>query len=88
MPVTWAPLMASPLPSSESLLAMFPTTVTSSPSRIQTVPSPMTIIQCHRDQGSRSSRAGILVVTVLCPAAPISLTAPPSVLREHHSCPE
>src|SRR5579859_2085601 len=38
--------------------------VTSRPSRIQTVPRPITIIQCHRDQGSRSRRAGTLVVTV------------------------
>src|SRR5215469_10682603 len=42
---------------------MLPTIVTSRPSSIQTVPSPITIIQCHRDQGSRSRRAGTLVVT-------------------------
>ena len=39
-----------------------PTMVTSSPSRIHTVPRPITIIQCHRAQGSRSSRAGMSVV--------------------------
>ncbi len=31
-----------------------PTMVTSSPSRIQTVPSPITISQCHRAHGSRT----------------------------------
>ena len=50
-----------PLPSSVSRWAMLPTIVTSSPSRIQTVPSPMTIIQWKLDHGSRSRRAGILV---------------------------
>jgi hypothetical protein len=43
---------------------MAPTMVTSSPSRIQTVPRPITTIQCQRDQGSRSSRPGILVSMV------------------------
>jgi hypothetical protein len=43
---------------------MLPTIVTSRPSMIQTVPRPITIIQCQRDQGSRSSRAGTFVVTV------------------------
>src|ERR1043166_693115 len=56
--------MWMPLPGWESWPDMFPTIVTSSPSRIQTVPRPMMIIQCHRDHGSRSNRAGILVVTV------------------------
>ncbi|SLI21434.1 Uncharacterised protein [Mycobacteroides abscessus subsp. abscessus] len=32
---------------------------------IQTDPSPTTIIQCHRDHGSRSRRAGIRVRTVV-----------------------
>ena len=36
--------------------------IVSRPSRIHTVPSPMTTSQCHRAQGSRSSRAGMLVV--------------------------
>src|SRR4051794_40178639 len=43
---------------------MLPTIVTSRPSRIQTVPSPITTIQWNRDQGSRSSRAGTLVSIV------------------------
>ena len=43
---------------------MLPTIVTSSPSRIQTVPSPITIIQWKRDHGSRSSRAGTSVSIV------------------------
>ena len=38
-----------------------PTIVTSRPSRIQTVPKPITIRQWNRDQGSRSSLAGIWV---------------------------
>ena len=43
---------------------MLPTIVTSSPSRIQTVPRPITTIQWKRDQGRRSSRAGIWVSIV------------------------
>src|SRR5436190_6700639 len=35
-----------------------PTRVTSKPSRIQVAPSAMTISQCHRLHGMRSSRAG------------------------------
>ena len=54
---TWAVVMVMPLPALVIVLPTAPTMVTSSPSRIQTVPSPRTI-QCHRDQGSRSSRAG------------------------------
>ena len=42
-----------------------PTIVTSRPSRIHTVPSPTSTIQCQRDHGSRSSRAGIRVSTIL-----------------------
>ena len=38
---------------------MLPTIVTSSPSRIQTVPRPITTSQWNRDHGRRSSRAGI-----------------------------
>src|SRR3954454_11765517 len=44
---------------SDSRDAIAPTIVTSSPSRIHTVPSPTTTSQCHFDQGRRSSRAGI-----------------------------
>ena len=43
---------------------MEPTIVTSSPSRIHTAPSPMTIIQWNRAHGSRSRRAGMSVLTV------------------------
>jgi nucleotide-binding universal stress UspA family protein len=50
-----------PLPDSVSRGAIEPTIVTSRPSRIQTVPRPMTMRQWKRDQGSRSSRAGISV---------------------------
>src|SRR5690606_41031363 len=57
------------LPSSVSRAAMDPTMVTSSPSRIHTVPSPTTIIQWKRDHGSRSMRAGIRVVRVPRPAS-------------------
>ncbi|MGC0426406.1 hypothetical protein RKD32_002761 [Streptomyces sp. SAI-195] len=63
-PVIWAELMSRPLPSSAMRPATLPTIVTSRPSRIQTVPRPITIIQCQRDQGSRSRRAGTAVVTV------------------------
>jgi len=41
---------------------MEPMIVTSRPSRIHTAPRPMRIDQCQRDQGSRSSRAGMLVL--------------------------
>ena len=63
-PVIWAWVMSMPLPGLLSCPEMLPTIVTSRPSRIQTVPRPITIIQCHRDQGSRSRRAGTFVVTV------------------------
>src|ERR1700709_1318864 len=43
---------------------MLPTIVTSRPSRIQTVPSPTTIIQWKLDQGRRSRREGTRVLTV------------------------
>ena len=50
-----------PLSFSVRRAAIEPTIATSRPSRIQTVPSPMTTIQWKRDQGSRSSRAGTRV---------------------------
>ena len=53
-----------PLPFSVSREATEPTIVTSRPSRIQTVPRPMTTSQWKRDHGSRSSRAGISVSIV------------------------
>ena len=55
---------ARPEPFSDSRGAMLPTMVTSSPSRIHTVPSPMTMVQCQRDQGSRSRRAGMAVSSI------------------------
>src|SRR4051794_25385326 len=60
-----------PAPFSVSRPPIAPTIVTASPSRIQTVPRPVMIIQCQRDQGSRSRRAGIWVSIVRssCPAA-------------------
>src|SRR5512132_172734 len=48
---------------------MAPTMVASRPSRIHTVPRPITISQCHRDQGSRSSRSGMRVW--MTPSAPL-----------------
>src|SRR3954451_6063222 len=56
--------MAMPLPLSERRDAIDPTIVTSSPSRIHTVPSPTTTRQWNFAHGSRSSRAGIFVVIV------------------------
>jgi hypothetical protein len=45
------------------MLAIAPTRVTSNPSRIQVMPSPVTTSQCQRLQGSRSRRRGIIVST-------------------------
>ena len=71
---TWLGESPSPLSSSVSRAAIEPTIVTSRPSRIHTVPRPITTIQWKRDHGSRSSRAGIFVSMVLTgrryPAAP------------------
>ncbi len=76
-PVIWPELIARPLPGSDNLPAMLPTTVTSRPSRIHTVPRPMTIVQCQRDQGRRSSRAGMSVVRVRpVPASAVLMGAP------------
>src|SRR3954449_11886341 len=58
-------LISMPLPDSVRRLATEPTIVTSSPSSTHTVPSPTITLQWNRDQGSRSSRAGIWVRTVL-----------------------
>src|SRR3954452_536415 len=55
---------AMPLPFSVSRGAIAPTIVTSSPSRIHTVPSPPTTSQWNRAQGSRSSRPGMFVLMV------------------------
>ena len=54
--------MPRPVLGSASASDIEPTMVTSSPSRIHTVPRPSTTNQCQRLQGSRSSRAGISVV--------------------------
>src|SRR5258705_4884310 len=53
-----------PLPASVMRGAIAPTIVTCSPSRIHTVPSPMTTLQWKRDHGSRSRRAGMFVLIV------------------------
>jgi hypothetical protein len=51
-------------PGLASCAEILPTMVTSMPSSTHTAPRPITIIQCHRDHGSRSSLACTLVVTV------------------------
>src|SRR3954451_8829965 len=62
---TWLSGVSRPDPFSGRREEIVPTIVTSRPSRIHTVPSPTSTIQCQRDQGSRSSRAGIRVSTIL-----------------------
>src|SRR4051812_42062507 len=52
--------------------AIAPTIVTSSPSRIQTVPRPKTTSQCQPLHGRRSIRAGMRVLTV----SAMALTSP------------
>jgi hypothetical protein len=54
-----------------------PMIVTSSPSRIQTVPNPMITIQCHFAQGRRSRRAGTLVSISLPSAGMVASVAIP-----------
>src|SRR5256884_4960794 len=49
--------------------------VTSSPSRIQVMPSEMTTSQCHRLQGRRSILAGMLVLTGFTADPTLLLTA-------------
>ncbi len=53
-----------PLPFSIIREATEPTIVTSRPSRIHTVPRPITTRQWNRDHGRRSSRAGTRVLMV------------------------
>ena len=60
----WPTVIAIPLPFVVSWVATDPTIVTSSPSRIQTVPRPITTIQWNVDHGRRSSRAGMRVSIV------------------------
>ena len=62
---TWEALSSSPLPCSVSRPPIAPTMVTARPSSTQTVPRPMTTIQCQRDHGKRSMRAGMAVSIVL-----------------------
>ncbi len=52
-------LIAIPLSPSVSREAIAPTIVISRPSRIQTVPSPMTTIQWKRAHGRRSMRGDV-----------------------------
>src|SRR3954451_17197193 len=66
---------SSPLPFSLSRPPMAPTMVTARPSRIQTVPRPAMIIQCQRDHGRRSIRAGMFVSMVLYCGAPAAAPA-------------
>ena len=61
MPIC-AVVIAIPLPGSVRRGAIEPTIVTSRPSRIQTVPRPITTIQWNFAHGSRSRRAGMLVL--------------------------
>src|SRR3954468_20534696 len=63
-------------------LASEPTSVTSKPSRIHVIPSPITTIQCHLLHGSRSSRRGIIVSTTP-PVAPRSRLAVVAVIATH-----
>ena len=66
-------LSPRPVPSGFSAALSEPTMVTSSPSRIQTVPRPMTTSQCHLAQGNRSILAGMSVVM-----RPVSTVRPTS----------
>ncbi len=68
----WELLIPSPVLAGFSASLIEPTIVTSSPSRIHTVPSPITTSQCHRAHGSRSSRAGMSVV--MRPVSTVSVT--------------
>src|SRR5215216_7639080 len=73
---TWAAVSSRPLPSSVRRPPMAPTIVTARPSRIQTVPSPITTIQCHLDQGNRSILAGIWVSMVRSATGSLGTTPP------------
>ena len=70
-------LMPRPVLAGFSASLIDPTIVTSSPSRIHTVPRPITTIQCHRAHGRRSSRAGMSVV--MRPVSTVSDMGPPEV---------
>jgi len=58
-----------------SMLAIAPTIVTSRPSRIHVIPSPITTFPCQRLHGSLSNRAGIIVSTTR-PLPPSFLPCP------------
>src|SRR5918997_3687328 len=74
----WKSVRPSPDSASVHLLAMLPTTVTSSPSRIQVIPNAMTTNQCHRAHGNRSILAGTRLSTV--PLAPPAVPTLPYCL--------
>src|SRR4051794_28685320 len=76
--------MEIPLPFSASRGAMLPTIVTSRPSRIHTVPRPITIVQCQRDHGSRSSRAGTEVSIVFVSVVVAALMREPPFHAEQY----
>ncbi len=78
-PATSAEEMLMPLPLAEIAPAIEPTIVTSSPSRIHTVPNPTRIFQCQRDHGSRSRRAEMFVSIVPSRSlrATVAICSPP-----------
>ena len=73
----WPSVILIPEPSSVRREEIVPTIVTSRPSRIQTVPSPTSTIQCQRAHGNRSSRAGILVSMIRPSAGRLCSHRPP-----------
>src|SRR5262245_14720806 len=81
-----AAVMASPLPGSDSRVAIDPTIVTSSPSRIHTVPSPMRIRQWNRDHGNRSNRDGTRVSILCTSTSALMREAYPGAPGENADC--
>src|SRR3954469_1370547 len=73
--------MPRPVVGSFSASDIDPTIVTSSPSRIQTVPSPRRTSQCHLAHGSRYSRAGTLVLIVSLFPLVLAVAAPSAMAR-------
>src|SRR5215217_5612993 len=86
---TCAGSSSRPEPSSVSRPPMAPTIVTARPSRIHTVPSPMTTIQCHLDHGNRSIRAGmsVSIVRSVTPSAARATRTSPTGLRHDWATP-
>jgi hypothetical protein len=88
----WLVEISMPLPFSVSRDAMEPTIVTSSPSRIHTVPRPITTSQWNRDHGSRSSRPGTRVsivsirTSLIAPAFPRHAAAKHGYPRDMVAC--